>query len=56
LSILRTPDAPQDRHLHLCVPADVLPFFAIPAPHELHFGLFTPHLPSQATFCSEKLA
>ena len=36
LSILRTPDAPHDRQRHLCVPAFVLPFLLILAPHTLH--------------------
>ena len=56
VSIARVKDAPHLGQRHLWVPAFVVPFFFIAAPHTEHFGLPTTQSHLKVTFLAKKVA
>lgn len=56
VSFLMTAELPHDLHLHLCVPALVLPFFFISAPQMPNLLLDTAHPVKSRLSSLEKLA
>lgn len=55
VSLRFTEELPHDRHRHLCLPAEVVPFLTILLLQIPHFGLDTAHPCLRSTFLAKNL-